>query len=89
MISLNVNEADERPIIEETPIRRRTEEIGDDLIVWHGDKWHGTYSLKYDADFFRGIRSGKLHFRVGARVVSEQDFWTAMQERGACTNGGN
>lgn len=65
---------------------RRTEKIGDDEVYYVGDKWQCTYSAKYHAGFFRGINSGELMYRVDdLAIVSEQDFWRAMIERGACT----
>lgn len=65
---------------------RRTEKIGSDEVYYIGGKWQCTYSAKYHASFFRGIRSGELMYRVDdLKIVSEQEFWAAMIERGACT----
>lgn len=65
---------------------RRTEKIGSDEVYYIGGKWQCTYSAKYHASFFRGIRSGELMYRIDdLKIVSEQEFWAAMIERGACT----
>lgn len=60
-------------------------QVCNDRIHTFDGEWHYIESLTYDAALYKKAYGGHLTWCVDDKDVSEQDFWRAMQQRGACT----
>lgn len=60
-------------------------QVCNDRIHTFDGEWQYIESLTYDAALYKKAYGGHLTWCVDDKDVSEQDFWRAMQQRGACT----